>query len=297
MKDWSPIKNNQVLDIIHDVFTRAKSDGAFLLDPLLEVFQSILAEQPMFREYLENTSTYEAVLSPDGRTRHLWYKLALQEALNPADPTNQATREKTIEYLQVQCGAALEKMEDPKLALANKLTSQDGCNAIGKQSKAVIELAGCHATNDAMAESVFGAYKYERRRLPGISQRRASGLAQSRLMKSLSHADAICHRSARRSTMEKKKKARRAAGEAFGYFHRLPHTEAVALVELARVNRAKERALDRADHEELDAFRSARRKTNSQLELESLIKQFALGLSFFDRFKVSGQFMCMIVLA
>lgn len=54
---------------------------------------------------------------------------------------------------------------------------------------ALVDLQGCHATNDAMAESVFGAYKYERRRLPGISQRRASGLAQSRIMKSLARGD------------------------------------------------------------------------------------------------------------
>lgn len=103
-----------------------------------------------------------------------------------------------------------------------------------------------------MAESVFGAYKFERQRLPGIAQRRASGLAQSRLMKSMAHPDAIRHRSARNAgegveQRVKKKTKARAAGEAFGYFHRLPPNEAQALIEMARANRAKERELDRAD--------------------------------------------------
>lgn len=151
------------------------------------------------------------------------------------------------------------------------------------------DLQGCHATNDDMAESVFGAYTYERRWLPGISQRRASGLAQSRIMKNLSRADAVRHRAPRCKNMEGKKRRKRcyATSQTFGYFHRLPHAEAVALVEMARRERGRQRALDRDDHEELDAFRAARRKSNSELELQSLIKQFAVGLSFFDQYQAS----------
>lgn len=137
-----------------------------------------------------------------------------------------------------------------------------------------------------MAESIFGAYKYERQRLPGISQRRASGLAQARLMKSLSHQDAVRHRAARKPQVASIKERRHASTTAFGFFHRLPSSEAQALVEMARIERENQRKLDRSDIEELDAFRAARRKSNSELELQSLIKQFALGLSFFDRFKV-----------
>ena len=42
-----------------------------------------------------------------------------------------------------------------------------------------------------------------------------------------------------------------------------------ALLEMARVERQAQRKLDRQDHKELDTFRVARRKSNSELELES----------------------------
>ena len=147
-----------------------------------------------------------------------------------------------------------------------------------------------HATNDHMAESVFGAYKYERHRLPGISQRRASGLAQARVMKSLSNEDSVQHRASRKpQDGGSSDEQHRVTTSAFGYFHRLPRCEAEALVEFARLVRDSERKVDQADDvSTLDAFRVALRKSNSELELESLIKQFALGLSFFDRFKVSS---------
>lgn len=150
------------------------------------------------------------------------------------------------------------------------------------------ETIGCHATNDGMAESVYGAYKYERLRNPGISQRRASGLAQTRIMKSFATEDAVQHRAARKPAAANTASGKRKRYKSFGYFYSLPYTEQVALLEMARVQRSVERELDRKDQEELDAFRAARRKSNSDLELESLVKQFALALSFYDRYKVDG---------
>lgn len=53
--DWSPIKNNEVLDIVYDIFFRAKDNGALLLDPQLDVFKKISDEQPLFRDFQEHT--------------------------------------------------------------------------------------------------------------------------------------------------------------------------------------------------------------------------------------------------
>eukprot|EP00966_Prymnesium_polylepis_P285371 6591997-Prymnesium_polylepis.1 len=64
----------------------------------------------------------DVVLSPNGRTRHVRFKLALAELLAPQDATNARTTRKTIEYLQVQAAAGLDKMHDAKLAIADKLT-------------------------------------------------------------------------------------------------------------------------------------------------------------------------------
>jgi hypothetical protein len=68
----------------------------------------------------------------------------------------------------------------------------------------------------------------------------------------------------------------------------LPQHEADALVELARTIEREMRTVDRQDHRELDEYHALRRKTNSQLELDALIKQYALALSFFDRWKQRG---------
>ena len=68
-------------------------------------------------------------MSHDGRTKHLQYKLALREVLDPRDATNQAVHDKTVEYLQVQSITGLDKMHEAKLAIANKITSLGGSNA------------------------------------------------------------------------------------------------------------------------------------------------------------------------
>lgn len=74
----------------------------------------------------------------------------------------------------------------------------------------------------------------------------------------------------------------------FGEFHKLPQTEQIALVEMCRAERQRQRMLDRRDWDDLHTLRSHTRRTNSELELESLIKNFAMALSFFDRYQKRG---------
>ena len=52
---------------------------------------------PLFAEYLEYTYKEDTILAPDGKTKHLLYKLALAELITPTDATNQRTQLKTIE--------------------------------------------------------------------------------------------------------------------------------------------------------------------------------------------------------
>eukprot|EP00966_Prymnesium_polylepis_P259720 5999344-Prymnesium_polylepis.1 len=105
--------------------------------------------------------------------------------------------------------------------------------------------------------------------------------------KALAHGDSVRHRKSRKPAAAIAKTTVRPSAT-FGALHRLPLYEQVALLEMARAERAAQRELDRQDHKELDAFRVVRRKSNSELELESLIKQYALGLSFFDRYQQRG---------
>ena len=164
-------------------------------------------------------------------------------------------------YLEVQCSAGLRKLHDPKLALADKLTSQGGANAFDKSAQAHTDTIGLDANNDRLAESVFGTYDYVLRRCPGISMEAASAVAQAMRAKSFAEG---------------------------GYFHSLPPLEAHALVQLAREIERELRAVDLAHHTELDEYHAQRRKSNSQLELDALVKQYALALSFFRRWKERG---------
>lgn len=68
-------------------------------------------------------------------------------------------------------------MHDPKLAIADQLTSQNGVFAFGNQAQGHQDTIGCHASNDHLAESVFGTFDDVLRRFGGISQEAASAVS------------------------------------------------------------------------------------------------------------------------
>lgn len=132
LTNWSAIRMKWVLDLIDEANQRIRDDGSTLLDAEWDIFAPVSDIQPIFREYMDFTFRHDVVLSPNGRVSHLHHKLALAELVDPADDTNRRTLAKTVEYLQVQAAAALHKMYDKKLAIADKLTSQEGESSFGK---------------------------------------------------------------------------------------------------------------------------------------------------------------------
>ena len=193
------------------------------------------------------------VYSADGTTPHYHYQLVRDELLNPQDATNAATRAKTIEYLEVQVKGGLRKMTDPKLAIKKHL---DPVNMLARA-----DTIGLDATNDRLAESIFGCWDYVLRRNPGISMEAASALVQAMRNKPFAEGGALSL---------------------------LPKKEALALFEMARLTVPEMRKIDKAHHAEHDDYVAAKRKSNSQLELDALVKQYALALSFFKRWKQRG---------
>ena len=294
---WSPVSMGSALDLVEQIFVKASVDGAVLLDPQLNIFSTIAQKEKMFAAHLEYMYEKDTMVAADGVTKHLVYQLAREELLSPKDPTNAASRLRTIEcapspccpthsarttwhacavsprgltpcsttlllrYLEVQCVAGLRKMHDPKLAIAKHLTSQDGVASFDNSAQAHTDLIGLDATNDRLAESVFGIYDYVLKRNPNISMEAASALAMAMRAKSF---------------------------EEGGYFDTLPPHEQMALVELARTTVDEMRAVDRADHSEHDAYITAKRKSNSQLELDALVKEYALAITFFKQWKRAG---------
>ena len=147
--------------------------------------------QPLFADWRKYTFEEQTCLSPDCSTKHLTYALVRDELLNPTDPSNAASRLKTIEYLQVQATGGLKKMRDTKISLAKWLTSQDGDHAIGKSQLARADTIGLDATNDRLAESCFGNWDYVLRRCPGITMEAASAIAQAIRAKSFAEGGAF----------------------------------------------------------------------------------------------------------
>lgn len=235
----------KALDLVEQFLLRAQHDGGLFLDPATDILKQIADEQPQFAQWRRYTMSEDSILSPDGRTKHLVWALTLQELLTPTDATNAATRDKCIEYLEVQCVAALRKMYDPKLALRDKLSSVDGECSYQNSEQAHLDTIGCHATNDALAESVFGTYDMILRRCPGISMEAASGVAQAVRSMMLSQGDHVAHR---------KTSCKKEAKEAVGWFYGLPEREQEALVELARRTVKEMRSIDRSDHCTLDEY-------------------------------------------
>ena len=120
-----------------------------------------------------------SILVTVSHTRSRFRRLALSEVLSPRDASNAATTELMVEYLQVQCSAALVKMHDERTVLPQYLSTQDGALSFEKQAQAHADTTGCEATNDKFAESVFGVFDRMLQRCPGISREAASGLAQA----------------------------------------------------------------------------------------------------------------------
>ena len=179
----------------------------------------------------------------------------LDELLDPKDPTNEKSRVKTIEYLEVQVKGALRKMLDPKLALHHNLPGEQ----VDVLARA--DTIGLDATNDRLAESIFGCWDYVLRRNPGISMEAASALVQAMRNKPFAEG---------------------------GGLDQLPEKEAFALFEMARLTLPEMRKTDHAHHADHDAYVTAKRKSNSQLELDALVKMYALALSFFKRWQQRG---------
>ena len=119
LDDWSPFSQGIVLDLINDLTSRVTRNPSILLDPREDIWKDIKATEPTFRAYFDHLEA-DTVMAPDGKTKHKWYTLALNEALDPADETNQATRDLTLEYLRVMFTGGHAKL--PTIAPSSRST-------------------------------------------------------------------------------------------------------------------------------------------------------------------------------
>eukprot|EP00965_Chrysotila_dentata_P022749 754120-Pleurochrysis_carterae.AAC.1 len=100
--------------------TETARDGAYLLAPSLNVFESIADMEPLFKIYIDKEMREEMVRShvrsPKGTRRFSTYEAVFSEAQMPSDPSNIAATKATVEILEVMAAAAINKMHDPKIS-------------------------------------------------------------------------------------------------------------------------------------------------------------------------------------
>lgn len=157
------------------IFSKEQLDGSLCLDPFLDNFHPIAERPPIFSARRRFTLEEDSILAPDGKTKHMIWRLTRDALLTPQDSTNASTHVTTIELLEVQCVAAEGKMHNPKhsqSACCHELYQHPSkCTA-----HAHADTFRSRATYDAFAFSVFGTYDNIFRRCPGKSMEEALGV-------------------------------------------------------------------------------------------------------------------------
>eukprot|EP00966_Prymnesium_polylepis_P319048 7368990-Prymnesium_polylepis.1 len=165
LKGWSLASSSEMLDQLDRALTSIAADGHALLDPHLDPFASIEKEQPLFAAHLAELRT------------HSIHARVLAEARSPTGKGNAQATELVVKRAERMANAGLVAMHDSKRAIADKLTSQDGANAVGKLSTAAQHTEGAHQMNDHV-ESNFGCYDNVAHMFRYATVENLSGLAQ-----------------------------------------------------------------------------------------------------------------------
>eukprot|EP00966_Prymnesium_polylepis_P220392 5098252-Prymnesium_polylepis.1 len=110
------------------------------------------------------------------RTHPLHARL-LAEARSPTAKGNLQATEMVVKLAERMANAGLAAMHDPRRAIADKLTSQDGVRSVGNLGAAAKHSEGAHQMNDHV-ESNFGCYDNAAHMFRYASVENLAGLAQ-----------------------------------------------------------------------------------------------------------------------
>ncbi|KAL1520481.1 hypothetical protein AB1Y20_022061 [Prymnesium parvum] len=257
-------------------------DPSRLLDPELDIFQPFTNELPQFKDWQEEMLATK-VFAEDGKTEYYIFREVLRQARAPAAGSGdeQATA-MTLEIIKTQATKALEKLHDKKVALADKLTSQDGANSFDKNQDAHERTKRAHVTNDAV-ENKFATGDYFMRAYRHTSIHNVSGLVQQRTAHDLDRPLRIV------SDRRKRKATPLEETESGGFFWNvLDDNLRSALVSMARHELAHALKVGREERHQHDEEKLARREESLQRQLNATIEKYAAALELFDAWKTQG---------
>ena len=305
LEGWSLYKMGSVLDLVDIEMQAIVANPKRVLDPALDIFAPIAADVPEFalwrREQLELT-----VKAEDG-TKHLVMQEVLREARTPTPGSGcyQATA-LTLELAKLMAQAALDKMYDPKVALADKLESQDGVNCFSKNQDAHEKTIGCDGTNDKV-ENKFASADWVMRRaqllepaasalllahpLPltpprifrNISVLNASGVVQQRASHDYDRPLQVVSDRRKRKAAEPE-----AAAPRLGFFWRLSRELRRSLLRMVRQELPSAQKVARDEKVAHDEEKLARREEAVQRQLDAAVEKYAAALELYDAWRAQG---------
>ena len=235
----------------------------------------LVTQVPEFKKWREDYMA-KKILAEDGKTEHEVHREILRRARSPVAGTgdDQAT-EMTLKLVQQMATRAIEKLHDKKIALADKLTSQGGVNAIGARQEAATRTQGIDGTNDR-SENKFAIADYVMRNYRGISVHNASGIVQQRSAHDFDRPSRVV-------SDRRKRKATEAPLEfTGGFFWQLSRELRHSLIEMAR--HELKPAIAKAREEKLshDEEKLSKREQAVQRQLNSVVAKYAEALELFD---------------
>jgi hypothetical protein len=285
LTNWSVYSMGTVLDLVFTFLERVAEDGEVLLDPTVDVFAELADSQPAFREWRTDLLK-DTIQSPDGSEPHKWYARVLAEAREPSDASVKQTTDMTVQLAAAMATRGLEKMRDPKVAISNLLSSQDGKYSVLHSADMHAATVGAHTTNDRV-ESNFGCYDAVIRIFRTISVEAAAGIAQAMRMHYL-ESPKVPHRR-NISHSRKQLQAPSEVPSSVGFFDRMPEAVQEAFVEAARKLALMARQWERDDRREQFEYRERRRAYNLQLRMEALAERGALAVERFNAYPAHAE--------
>eukprot|EP00966_Prymnesium_polylepis_P007183 165724-Prymnesium_polylepis.1 len=170
-----------------------------------------------------------------------------------------------VNLAERMANAGLAAMHDSRRAIADKLTSQDGANAVGKLGEVHNQTQGAHQMNDHV-ESNFGCYDNVAHMFRYATVENLSGIAQQMRNRDFFLPSA------------------NATGEAgrCGFYYRLPESMRESLVEMARLNAEGARQEGRKAMEAHGAHKLTTREERLQAALDLAVEKYAHAKELFE---------------
>ena len=181
--------------------------------------------------------------------------------------------------IKAQAQAALDKMHDKKVSLADKLASCDGANTLEANAVGHAKTKGVHSNNDAV-ENKFASADFVMRTYRNISVLHASGYVQQRAATDFDRAKNV--------VSNKRKQLGDGEAPRDGFYWRQSSELRRAIIELARKERVNAVKQDRADRRAHDDEKLARREEAVQRTLESVVERYAAAKEFYDQWAAQG---------